>query len=271
MTEDESTEIQSVFENWSTLRYLRNIILLIVAVRIVVALYCFIIASISWMACIDSIEDNVIIVPALIGLMLQSNKTIKRMVLNNNVFERFISAFIIKYFAVKRVSEFANLPFKALIIIFILNLMMHIDMLLTRSFRFRTIEAAFLSLMVLTASFNHLKFTRRSICVAIFASCPYLCFIFPGYLIDASYRCYEPHFLVSAFGCVLFMLYFSFHHDLHSHQIVDIAIVLSTATFAFYLVLPFYLIPADFTFFSLLLQEFLLFEVYIIYILFVLI
>ena len=94
MTNDVSTERESDIENWSTSDL--GIIMLMIAV-IVVIRYNLFLNLISW---IQFVERNIIIVPAIIGLMLQFNfyfkrtamkigiatsSIVKRTTMNNNV------------------------------------------------------------------------------------------------------------------------------------------------------------------------------------------
>ena len=185
VTDDESVEMEFTIENWSMSDL--GIIMLMFAVGVGILFNFF--SNIGW---IQFVEGNIIIVPVILGLILQydlhfkrsalklvtaTSHIVKRMTLNNvlttnSVVQR--TAMTILSFTVKTIysSIVAAIMFvvkKPLIVLFISILLISIDSLIvsnsccTCAHGSRTIEAACLSLMILTALFDHVKFARRSI------------------------------------------------------------------------------------------------------------
>ena len=253
--------MESDIENWSSSDL--RIILLMAAVIVAVQYNFFF--SIGW---IQFVERNVIIVPAIIGLILQHNFYFKRtalkivtatrpivgrMELNNNVainsnVMRYVAAWTIKlcnriyltsvaaiHFAVKVPSMVAFFS----ILWFVLSSVKQFN-------RYRTMEAAALSHMILMASFNHLSFTRKSFRLATLAASIAM-FGYPVVIFRANvlYDLWPVVMIVISYNFIVF--WFSLFHDLHCHEVICAAVALSIATFTHDLALSFVEIP-DFNF-----------------------
>ena len=234
------------------------IIMLMVAVYVVI-LYKFFF-NIGW---IQFIENNIHIVPAIIGLMLQFNfyfkrtalkidklisPIVKRMTLNSIARSPVvIPALTIMSLTVKRTcsTTVAAINFvvkKPYICIPMFYALASIDctLLFNLSYSSRTVEAACLSLMILTATLNHINFARGLICIvtSIFGIAP---FVITGMLFGASI--YHDAVIIIAISFVILNVCFGVLRDIHSHEIVFIAVALSIATFTHDLVLSFVGIP----------------------------
>ena len=255
MTGDESAEIEIAIKNWSTCDW--GVILLMAAV-VVATLYNFFF-TIGW---IQFVERNIIIVPAIIGLIIQSSLhfrrsalklakrsalklatatsyIVKRMALNNvtttnSVVQRMamkIISFTVETYStsvaaimyVVKEPIIANYTFSILIAMDV-SLMYHL------TFFPRTIRAAYLSLTVLTVSFNHVKLARKIILLALFI-------IFGGfviwYCVLVMLSGYDLAFLISLTGIIILIFCFSFLHDLNSNELVYFAVALSITTFTY--------------------------------------
>ena len=167
-SEDESTEIEYAMENWSTSDL--GITMLLLAVIVVVL--CNFLFYAGWVL---FIERSIIIIPAVIGLMSQSNfyfkraalkivratsPVIKRMALNNFTtsfaVKRFIAVLTTEHSVIKRlylagvtaVSFVVKKPYS----IYLSYILIFFDSeFLPYGIGFRTVEAAYLSMMILTA------------------------------------------------------------------------------------------------------------------------
>ena len=262
MTNDVSTEMEYDTENWSTSDL--GIIIMMIAVIVVIQYNFFF--NISW---IQFIERNIIIAPAIIGLMLQfnfyfkrvamkigvaTNSIIKRTTLNNVKTNVVVKTFIatltmIINLTVKRIYSITvtviNFVAKKPLITLSVNwLLFSMDWILyfSTSYYSRTVEASYLSLIILIASFSHIKFVRISTCLAILLSGIYsnlffglLFVIFPFYQ--------DPVDLMIMNTSFILIFCFSLLHDLHSHEIVYIAVTVSVVIFAHDLALSFVEIP----------------------------
>ena len=260
MTKNASTEMESTIDIWSTSDL--GIIMLLVAV-IAATLYNFLF-TVGW---IQFIDRSIIIVPAIIGLMLHLNfyfkrtalkivtatrPIVKRMTVNNNVttsfaLKRFIAALTIISFTVKKLYSTGvaaiNFAFKKEDISFHIHAILasiYIYVLMGLSYNCRTIEAAYLSLMILATSFDHLNIAGGFICLAI---------IFVGIIIETlglllgTNIYYNNPATIIAVGFVVLIFCFSFLNDLHSHEIVYTAVILSIGTFTYDLVSSFVDMP----------------------------
>ena len=263
MTNDVSAERGSDIENWSTSD--QGIIVLMIAVILVIQYSFFL--NISW---IEFTERNIIIAPAIIGLMLQfnfyfkrtamkigvaTNSIVKRTTLNNVKTNVVVKTFIVALTmiinrTVKRtyLITIAVINFvvkKPVIAISINALLIYMDFLfyIKMSYNCRTVEAVCLSLMILTVSFNHIKYVGISFCLVIL-----LFGIFSNLIIGLRILFGINHFfqdpdVVIMNGFVILIACFNFLHDLHSHEIVYIAVTLSIVIFAHDLALSFVEIP----------------------------
>lgn len=261
MTKDESTERESDIEKWSTSDL--GIITLVVSVAVVI-LYNFFF-SVGW---IQFIERSITIVPVIIGLMIQpsfffkktalkivtaASSVVNRMALNNIVTTSsvFIAALTIISFTFKRtystsigatIMVVVKKPFYINFSIFIYVLAsINCVLLFNMSYYSRTIEAACLSFMILTASFNKndINFGRGLILVTLFFNIVF--FIIPEILIGASIY-YENSILIGT-SYVTFFSCFAILRGIHSQKIVYIAVALSATVFIHDGVLSFVEIP----------------------------
>ena len=255
MTGDESAEIEIAIENWSTCDL--GIILLMAAV-VVATLYNFFF-TIGW---IQFVERNIIIVPAIIGLIRQSSLhfkrsalklatatsyIVKRMALNNvtttnSVVQRTamtIISFTVETYSTS-VAAIMYVVKKPIIAYFIFNVLVIIDVSLVYYLTYfpRTIRAAYLSLAILIVSFNHVKLARKIILLALFcfASLNGIC-----YYVLVMRGGLNLVILISLTGINVLIFCFSFLHDLNSNELVYFAVALSITTFTYDLVL----VPVD--------------------------
>ena len=252
MTEDESTEIEIAIENWSTCDL--GIILLMAAV-VVATLYNFFF-TIGW---IQFVERNIIIVPAIIGLIIQSSLhfkrsslkltratryIVKRMALNNvtttnSVVQRMaitIISFTVEAYSTS-VAAIMYVVKRPMIACNICTILCLIDFSLQYYLIYppRTISAAYLSLAILTGSFNHVKLTRKMIPLSFFIV-PSLFVIWYCVLAMLS-----GNYLAYLTDICLLIFCFSFLHNLNSNKFVYFAVTLSITTFTYDLVL----VPVD--------------------------
>ena len=254
MTGDESAEIEIAIENWSTCDL--GIILLMAAV-VVATLYNFFF-TIGW---IQFVERNIIIVPAIIGLIIQSSLhfkrsalklatattsyIVKRMALNNvtttnSVVQRMamtIISFTVETYSTS-VTAIIYVVKKPIIAHGIFNVLILIDgvtMYYLNCYP-RTIRAAYLSLMILTVSFNHVKLARKIILLALFFVASLFFIICYCILLMPSGRNVFS-FFISSNGIYVLIFCFSFLHDLNSNKLVYFAVALSITTFTYDLVL----------------------------------
>ena len=262
MTNDVSAQMEFDIDNWSTSDL--GIIMLMIAV-IVIIQYSFFL-SISW---IQFIERNIIIVPAIIGLMLRFNfyfkrttmkisvatsSIVKRVTINNNVktnvvVKTFIAALtMIINLTVKRtysvtVAVIKFVVKKPLITVLVYCFLFSMNNIFyfIMSYDSRTVQAVCLSLMILTVSFNHIKFVRRLTCLVTLLLGIFLNLYF-GLQIGISLLFQDP-LLVITNGYFILIFCLSFLHDLHSHEIVYIVVTLSIVIFAHDLALSFVEIP----------------------------
>ena len=185
MTGDESAEIEIAIENWSTCDL--GIILLMAAVA-VATLYNFFF-TIGW---IQFVERNIIIVPAIIGLIIQSSLhfkrsalklatatsyIVKRVALNNvtttnSVVQRMamtIISFTVETYSTS-VAAIMYVVKKPITAYGIIGVLTAIDGGAIYSLIYipRIIRAAYLSLTILTVSFNHVKLARKMFLLALF-------------------------------------------------------------------------------------------------------
>ena len=272
MTNNASTEVEFTFDNCSTSDL--GIVMLIVAV---VAILCNFLFSIAW---IQFFDQSIIIAPAIIGfgLMLHFNLyfkrtllkiitaesvIVKRLKLNNNLsisfaLNQFISALTIINVTVKIIYStsdaaknfVAKKPVISTHICAILASIYYI--LMGLSYRCRTVEAAYISLMILTASFNHFKFAGGFVHLLFVG----IIFTVLGIVMGTTNVYYENADIIIAVNFVILIFCFIFSHDLHSSGIICIAITHSIATFTYDLISPFVDIPDFVTrlFFYLLLE-----------------
>ena len=270
MTNDVSTERESDIENWSTSDL--GIIMLIIAVIVVVRFNLFF----NLISLIYFVERNIIIVPAIIGLMLQfnfyfkraamkigvaTNSIVKRTTLNNVktnvVVKTFIAALtMIINLTVKRIYSVTvvviNFVFKKPMIILFVHcflISMHHMCYLNMSYYSRTVQAVSLSLIILTISFNHIKYVgRRSSYLVALPSGIYSNLI-PGLLnlISGLLNGVSPFFQdlseVIKIGSCILIFYFGSLHGLRFHEIVCTAVTVSIVIFAHDLALSFVEIP----------------------------
>ena len=250
-TGDESAEIEIAIENWSTCDL--GVILLMAAV-VVATLYNFF-YNIGW---IQFVERNIIIVPAIIGLIIQSSLhfkrsalklatatsyIVKRMALNNvtttnSVVQRMamtIISFTVETYStsVAAIMYVVKKPTTAICTFSILiamdeSLMYHLP------YFPRTITAAYLSLTVLTVSFNHVKLTRKIILLALFIDVSGFGI---WYYVLVMLSDHDLAILISSTGIYILIFCFSFLHDLNSNELVYFAVAISITTFTYDLVL----------------------------------
>ena len=261
MTNDVSTKRKSDIENWSTSD--QGIIVLMNAVILVIQYSFF--SNISW---IQFIERNIIILPAIIGLMLQFNfyfkraamkigvvinAIVKRTTLNNVktnvVVKTFIAAltmivdltvkrtYLFTVAVIKNVVKIPMITFCVYLLLLSMDYMLHLIM----SYNSRTVEAVSLSLTILTATFNHIRFVGRFTCLVILFSGIFSNIIF-GLLFGVSPFFQLPGVVIIN-GFLILIFCYSFLHDLHSHEIVYIAVTVSIVIFAHDLALSFIDIP----------------------------
>ena len=251
MTEDESAEIEIAIKNWSTCDL--GIILLMAAV-VVATLYNFFF-TIGW---IQFIERNTIIVPAIIGLIIQSSLhfkrsalklatatsyIVKRMALNNvtttnSVVQRMamtIISFTVESYSTS-VAAIMYVVKKPTIANFTFTILIAMDVSLIYHLNYfpRTIRAAYLSLAILIVSFNYVKLARKMVLSALFffASLTVITLCVLA-MVDGKYLVY----LIFLTGINVLVFCFSFLHDLKSNKLVYIAVTLSVTTFTYDLVL----------------------------------
>ena len=257
MTINESTEMESDIEiDWSTSDL--GIIMLMVAVTVVILHNFFF--NIGW---IQFIERSIIIVPVIIGLIVQPNyyfkkiamkivtaasPVVKRMALNNIVATSSVLTII--SFTVKRtystsigaIMFVVKKPFYISFSVFGCVLASINCVLLFNVFYYsRTIEAACLSLMILTASFNNVNFGRGLILVMSSFNIAFS--IISAILIGAS-TYYENSILTFiGISSVTLLSCFVILRDIRSHEIVYIAVALSATVFTHDGLLSFVEIP----------------------------
>ena len=252
MTDNESAEMENAIEDWST-SDLRNIMLMIAITIVILHNFIFSIDGIQF------VEGNIIIVPAIIGLNLQCNlhfkksllklatattSIVKRMALNNVtttncIIQRTMMNIISSTVKATYLTSVAAIMFvvkKPTIshLIFYVLISMHSILLFNLSYISRTIEAACLLLMILTASFNHVKFPTRQmhLVIPIIAS-SFIVAI--GYyilvlLIAVRLNYYDPIVIVLvSFYILVFCLFFFCYPN--SHATVYIALTLSIIIF----------------------------------------
>ena len=211
--------------------------------------------TIGW---IQFIERNTIIVPAIIGLIKQSSLhfkrsalklatatsyIVKRMALNNvtttnSVVQRMamtIISFTVETYSTS-VAAIMYVVKKPIIAynIFATLIAMDISLLNHLTYFPRTIRAAYLSLTVLTVSFNHVKLARKIILLALFI------FASLNGIVNCVLVMLSDHdlaFLISSTGIYVLIFCFSFLHDLNSNELVYFAVALSITTFTYDLVL----------------------------------
>ena len=251
MTKDESTEMN--IENWSAFDL--KIVILMVAI-IFVVLYDFFFNT-GWVLA----ERNVIIIPAILDLILQPNSYLKRTALNtvtatylvvkrmalnnvttaNSVIKR--TAMSIIYLTVKRtyssIVAVKNFVFKKPLII--IPLATVLKSVLNLSDRSRTEEAAYLIVVVLKASFNHINFAKESIHHAI------LVYGISNIVIVTIFAQLTYINGVPFIALIISIFFFGFLQNLHSHKVVNTSVALSIIIFAHNLVLSFVEIPDFFT------------------------
>ena len=262
MTNDVSTKRKSDIENWSTSD--QGIIVLMITVILFIQYSFFL--SISW---IEFIERNIIIVPAIIGLMLQFNfyffnraamkigvainAIVKGTTLNNVktnvVVKTFIAAltmivdltvkrtYLITVAVIKSVVKIPMNTFCVYLLLLSMDYMLHLIM----SYNSRTVEAVSLSLTILTATFNHIKFVGRFTCLVILFSGIFSNLVF-GLLFGVSPFFQLPGVVIIN-GFLILIFCYSFLHGLHSHEIVYTAVTVSIVIFAHDLALSFVEIP----------------------------
>ena len=275
MTEDESAENEIAIKTWSTCDLG---IILLMAVVVVATLYNFFF-TIGW---IQFVERNIIIVPAIIGLIMQSSlhfkrsalklaaassyiNIVERMALNNVITTNLVvqrMAMTIMSFTVETystsVAAIMYVVKKPIIAWYICNVLMSIDGF-TKYYLTcypRTIRAAYLSLMILTVSFNHKKMARKIILLALFicASIINICCCVVLMLNNVSLFS-----LISPNGIYVMIFCFSFLHYLNSNELVYFAVALSITTFTY----DFVLVPVDIVDLLLYLLSYLVPEVYL--------
>ena len=252
MTMNESTEMESDIEiDWSTSDL--GIIMLMVAVTIVILHNFFF--NIGW---IQFIERSIIIVPVIIGLIVQPNyyfkkialkivtaasPVVKRMALNNIVATSSVLT-IISFTVTRTYSTSIGA------IMFVVKKPFYISfsvlgcvlasincvLLFNVSYYSRTIEAACLSLMILTASFNNINFGRGLILVMSSFNIAFS--IISAILVGAS-----TYSIFIGISSVTLLSCFVVSHDIHSHEIVYIAVALSATVFTHDGLLSFVEIP----------------------------
>ena len=251
MTGDESAEIEIAIENWSTCDL--GIILLMAAV-VVATLYNFFF-TIGW---IQFVERNIIIVPAIIGLIMQSSLhfkrsalklatatsyIVKRMALNNvtttnSVVQRMamtIISFTVETYSTS-VAAIMYVVKKPKIAYCTFATLIAIDGSLTYHLTYfpRTIRAAYLSLTVLTVSFNRVKLARKLILLVSFI---YASEFGIWYCVLVMLSGHDLAFLISSTGIYVLLFCFSFLHYLNSNELVYFDVALSITTFTYDLVL----------------------------------
>ena len=275
-TKDKSTsEMESTIENQS-ISDLGIIVMLMVAVTFVISYNFFFTVGWIWF-----IKSSIHIVPTVISLMLQSRFYFKRTVLKITTAISLIMIMALKtIFALLASFTFMNLNNfttkrtnstsiaainyvvkKPYITIYMLYVLASINCILmfNLSHSFKTIEAVSLSLMILTAPFNHINFSRGLIClVTSFIGISEMLF---G---TSIFNLYHNAVIIMPFLFVLLNFCFSLINDIRSHEIIYIAIALCFTTFTHDLVLSFVEIP-DFV--AQFLSSYLHMEVLLIYIL----
>ena len=262
MSNDVSTEMESDIENWSTSDL--GIIVLMIAVIVVIQYNFFL--NISW---IQFIERNIIIIPAIIGLMLQFNfyfkrttmkigvatsSIVKRTTLNINVktnvvVETFIAALtMIINLTVKRtysitvavinfVVKYPAIIFPVYAFFFSLDIVLYLNM----SYSSRTVEAVFLSLIILI---THVEFVGQFtfLVMSFFGKLsPISTFCVLLVIGESSLFLLLNLLIISGFSILI--LCFGILHNLNSHKTVYIVVTLSIVIFTHDLALSFVEIP----------------------------
>ena len=246
-SDEESTEIEYTMENWST----SDLAITMLILAVIVVILCSFLFYAGWVL---FIEKSIIIIPAIIGLMLQSNfyfkraalkivratsPVIKRMALNNLTtsfaVKRFIAALTTEHSVIKRlyltgvtaVSFVVKKPYSiylSYVLIFIDSEFLHYGI------GFRTVEAAYLSMMILTASFNQFNFAGTPIRSATWVYA-ILFVLVPRTVVGPN----RPRDYIVL--CTL--MFVRFIPNLRSYETVYIAVALSITTFTHDLVLSF--------------------------------
>ena len=243
--------MKSIIKHWLTFN-MKIVVLMVVAVA-VVTLYDFFF-NIQWIQLL--VERNITIVPAVIGLMLQSNYynlffkrrvlkivtpmslIIKRMASNNNfisfVVKKFKAAFTFINLTVKRkfsisIVKINLVPFTIVPIYFVLAKF-------NTQYHPRIMLPAFLSLTILTASFDNSMFARELMYVATLLNCT------KGVIHGIWIKHYD-EVVISMIGIFILIFCFRLLHDLSCHEIVYISVALSIVIFTHNLVLSFVEIP----------------------------
>ena len=258
MTEDESAEIEIAIENWSTCDL--GIILLMTAV-VVATLYNFFF-TIGW---IQFIERNIIIVPAIIGLIIQSSLhfkrsalklatatsyIVKRMALNNvattNSAVQRMAMTIISFTVESYSTSVAAIMYvvkEPTIAYYTFATLVAMDVYHLTYFP-RTIRAAYLSLTILTGLLNHNKLVRKNLVILlasfIIAKCSLTGIWYCGLIMLSGHDLF---FLISSTDIYVMIFCFSFSHDLNSNKLVYFVVALSITTFTYDLVLSCVEIP----------------------------
>ena len=219
-------------------------------VAVVIAILYNSFSNIGW---IQFIESTIIIVPAMIGLMVQPNSyckrttlkivavmnpIFKRKILNNVKTNSFVKRFIItaltiKSLIVKRIYStgvaaimfFVKKPFCIGLPLFCILASINCILLFNWSYSSRTIEAAYLSLMILTATFTNINFGRGLILVTSFFCILFSCITV--YVIPGRANIYNDPLIFVVISSVILNCSFVVLRDIRSREIVFIAVGLS--------------------------------------------
>ena len=250
LTEDVSTEMEYDSENWTTSDL--GIIMLMVAVAVFI-LYNFF-SSIGWM---QFTERSIMIVPAIIGSMLQSNTYLKRtalkiiaatslivkiMAMNNITITdsivntaalRIIDLTVLRTY----LSIVAAINFVVKKPLFVVPIVNGLTSVLNVPSKSRVAVATALTFIILVASSIHYNFARRFIRLAVLVIFGFTAILWV--LIGIYSKTYDVIFIttsgISAFYCGFLLRC--------SHELVNIAVALSIAIFTHDLLSSFIEIP----------------------------
>ena len=245
MTKDESAKMDLAIENWSAF----DLGFVILMVAFIVAVLYNLFYIISWIQFIDRI---IIIVPAIIGLALQSNFCHNRTAVNTDAIihpiikQMTLVNAIATDSVVKRAKFIINLAINLIVRKpFIFTLFMRGLVIIDIFYIYspRTIKAAFLSEMILTASFNQLNIAGRLIRFSLLQFGIYMAIEMIAPTFSGIIIVYRDASIILTLGLFLLIFRFSFFCDLHSHEIVYISVALSITTFTHDLLLLFVNIP----------------------------
>ena len=247
MTEDESTEMESDLDDWST--YDLGIIILMVVV-IIFVLYNFF-SNIGWM---QFTERSIIIVPAIIGLMLQPNfylkrtalkiiaatsPIIKRMTLNNNItIDSVVSntALSVINLIIQRMYSSSVAVITLFNPLMTFSITATLESVLNLPMESRITGATLLTILILTVSSNQYSMSRSLNSGLIHLGTIMMLVTFFMTKVNI-----EQIVILTAANSIL--IFYHIFYGLRSHKIVHTAVGLSIAIFTHDLLLSFIEIP----------------------------